>query len=146
MARKPTAKRVTRREAVALLGAGVVLGTASVPAQSGSQPEPRGGKECEGLATVSEYNRSGPPPHKKIMFVDSCCRETRNALLVGVAHPNTQPTQGGKKHLKPVEDKLSTAMLAEYCYMVWGLSEAEVMMLRKEVPRQLKIEVGEPMK
>lgn len=76
-----------------------------------------------GVANVAEHGKSGLAPHTRVMFVDSCCRETKNAILAGVGHVGARPTPSGQTHLKPLQDKLSSGVpLAEYCYMIWGLS------------------------
>ena len=140
MGRNPTAKRVTRREAVALIGAGAVFGTRPKAARARERVQGRG--PCDYDATVDEQTRSGPPPHTKIMFVNSCCSETKNAILAGVAHPQTKPTQAGQKHLKPLQDKLDTVALAEYVYMIWGLTGGDVERLNALIPKELGIDIS----
>ena len=139
MAKKASTKKVTRREAVALIGASAMFGAPlSVPVRG---PEPSEQIEpCAQAATVFEHSRSAPPPHKRILFVDGCCTETSNAILVGVEHTGRNPTPGGKKHLKPLQDKLVSNSLAEYVYMIWGLSEAEVKTLRERMPLMLNVD------
>jgi hypothetical protein len=138
MARRPTAKRITRRNAVALLGAGAVM--------AATRPEPvraqKPSKECAAQAPVRRYGQ----PTRRYLMADTCCEESRNAVLVGVEEPSFKPTQTGKMHLKALHMALLQEKLAEYCVMIWGLTEAQVNQIRAEVPKQLNLgdEIKQP--
>jgi hypothetical protein len=134
MTRKATGK-LTRRDAVALLGAGTVMST--VRTVSGSAPEPQSDAACNSDAVVVTY-KSG---NNQALLSYSCCNETLNAMLVGVAEPRRAPTGRGKKHLKKLRDELVAANLEEYCFMIWGLKEEQAKSLSKSVPTQIGLEI-----
>jgi hypothetical protein len=129
-------RKVTRRQAVALLGAGTVMST--VRAVPGSAEEAaQGNLACNDLAIVNTY-RTG---NTRALVSLSCCDETLNAVLAGVEEPKHRPTGPGKKHLKPLRDQLVAASLEEYCFMIWGLKKEQADGLSKSVPMQLGLEI-----
>jgi hypothetical protein len=131
---KQATRKVTRRQAVALLGAGTVMSTlGTVP---GSGEEPPQGLSCNDLAAVHTY-KSG---NSQALVSLSCCAETLNAVLAGVEEPKHRPTGPGKKHLKPLRDQLVASSLEEYCFMIWGLKKEQADGLSKSVPTQLGLE------
>jgi hypothetical protein len=134
MARKAT-RKLTRRDAVALLGAGTVMSTARTV--SGSAPEPQNEAACNSDAVVVTY-KSG---NNQALLSYSCCNETLNAVLVGVAEPRRNPTVRGKTHLKKLRDELVAANLLEYCFMIWGLKGDQAQSLLKAMPTQLGLEI-----
>jgi hypothetical protein len=139
MAKKSTAKNVSRREAVVMLGAGTVLGAITPGRAAGAQPgsaQPQKGPHpsCKVPADVNAYTGTNSDP---ILASLSCCDETLNAVLVGVEQAGKQPTTLGKTHLKPLQDGLNYAKLREYCFMIWGLEEKEARMLFETLPLKL---------
>jgi hypothetical protein len=136
MARQTT-RKVTRRQAVALLGAGTVISTVGTVPGSGEEPPQGGGLSCNDVATVHTY-KSG---NSQALISFSCCAETLNAVLAGVEEPKHRPTGPGKKHLKPLRDQLVAASLLEYCFMIWGLKKEQADGLSKSVPTQLGLEI-----
>jgi hypothetical protein len=135
MARQAT-RKVTRRQAVALLGAGTVMSTVGAAPGSG-EALPQGGLACNDVAIVNTY-RTG---NSQALVSYSCCAETLNAVLAGVEEPKHRPTGPGKKHLKPLRDQLVSASLLEYCFMIWGLKKEQADGLAKSVPMQLGLEI-----
>ena len=132
MARRPTTTRITRRDAVVLLGAGAVAGaTRTVPVRA-QQPKPP--KECQDEADVRRYGQ----PTRRYLVADTCCEESRTAILLAVEEQNHKPTINGKKHFKALRQALVEEKLAEYCVMVWGLDMEQVKTLRQQIPFQLK--------
>jgi len=140
MARKHTAKRLTRRDAVALLGAGTVFGTVRLESRHAGDFMQSGKDACKELAKVQKLSSGTGKNVRQVLFVDSCCSETKNAILVGVEDPGKKTTPNGKIHLAPVQRDLKAATLEEYCFMVWGLDEAQVKAMRDMVPTQLKLQ------
>ena len=139
MARKAT-RKLTRREAVTLLGTGAVVGTGST-ATSGAAGQPKH-PSCDQVADVKAYrNRS-----QQALVGYTCCDETKNAILVGVDDPAHNPTSRGKAHLKKWQGELKTANLLEYCFMVWGLDEAQIKTLLASFPKQMGFEPGQTAK
>lgn len=139
MARKPTAKKITRRDAVALLGVGAVVG-AALPEPVGARQGPK--QECAGEAPVDRYGQ----PTRRYLLADTCCDESRNAILVGVEEKNFKPTKNGKLHLKKLREALVEEKLAEYCLMIWGLTMPQVQQLRKQLPADLRLGDRDPEK
>ena len=136
MAKTRSPRGISRRDAVALLGAGTVLGTMGAEAEAttpvAAQPHP----SCDDPMVVDPLQTgTGTPPRLGLLSY-SCCDETKNALLVGVEEPMRKPTNRGKTHLKPLQTRLSQDNLEEYCFMIWGLSEAQVKTLRSTVTKQ----------
>ncbi len=137
MAKTSKPKKITRRDAVAILGAGTVFGAVRpepVHAREMVQPRP---DRCGGVAEVSEY--VGPGGHR-IILADTCCGESQTAILVGTQQPGRKPSPNGQRHLKPLTDRLTTANLEEYCYMVWGLTDAELKSVREMMPARLNLQ------
>jgi len=139
MARERTSKRLTRRDAVALLGAGTVFGTVRLESRHAGDFL-QAGKECKDPAKVLKLTAGTGKKARQILFVDSCCSETKNAILVGVEDPGKKATKLGKTHLAPVQRDLNAANLEEYCFMVWGLDEAQVKAMYDMVPTRLKLQ------
>jgi hypothetical protein len=142
MARKPIGRRITRRDAVMLIGAGAVVGPSRREAAAAGvarQPDP----SCKYPANVREIRRNGPSPHTRTLLVDGCCDATRNAVLVGVQNPGATPRPATKTHLAPLEERLEREKLAEYVFMIWGLTASEVKTLQKEIPAKLFPPTGE---
>jgi hypothetical protein len=115
-----------------MLSAGTMIGVVR-PAPAGGQPKD---PSCETPAQVGTYRRGS----RQAIISYSCCDETRNAVLVGVAEPQRQPTQRGRNHLQPLRNRLTVDKLDEYCFMIWGLDEKQVKMLFESVPSQLLME------
>jgi len=137
MAKTRSPRGISRRDAVALLGAGTVLSTIGAEAEAttpaAAQPHP----SCDDPMVVDALQTgTGTPPRLGLLSY-SCCDETKNALLVGVEEPMRKPTNRGKTHLKPLQTRLSQDNLEEYCFMIWGLSEAQVKTLRSTVSKEL---------
>ena len=135
MARKPTTRKLTRRDAVALIGAGtVVAAMRPTPAAAGGAAQ--GGIPCSKpaqTATLSKGNRQA-------IAALSCCEETRNAILVGIQEPKKTTSKGAKAHLGPIRDRLVTDNLEEYCFMIWGLDEKEATALYETTWKQMGFE------
>jgi hypothetical protein len=139
MARKPTTRKLTRRDAVALLGAGTVMAAVhpAAPAAEAAGAEAQGGGiACDKPGQVGTFGRGN---HQALASF-SCCEETRNAILVGVGEPKRQPNTRGKGHLKPLRDRLVVDNLEEYCFMIWGLNEQQARDLYTKVPRDMGYE------
>ena len=137
MARKAKTGKLTRRDAVAMLGAGTVLGVARTPPSMGEGAQ---GDHCdEGVAKVGTYKTS----NALALVSFSCCVETKNALLVGVKEPGETPvpTQRGKKHLQPLKVRLNNDHLLEYCFMIWGITGEQALRLFAEIPKQVGLQV-----
>jgi hypothetical protein len=134
MVRKAT-RKLTRRDAVALLGAGTVMSTVRTVSASGEEPR-QNEAACSRDAVVATYK--SPNGHALLSY--SCCNETLNAVLVGVAERGRVPTSRGKTHLKKLRDELLTANLEEYCFMIWGLKGDQATSLLKSVPTQLGLD------
>ena len=137
MARKPKTTKLTRRDAVAMLGAGTVLGVARTPltmAQTSQVQHP----SCDTPALVATYQGGAAQAVVSL----TCCEETKNALLVGVQEPGGKrmPTKRGKMHLQPLEYRLNNDNLLEYCFMIWGISGEQAKQLFDTVPKQFKLE------
>jgi hypothetical protein len=139
MARKAKTRKLTRRDAVAMLGAGTVLGVARTPLTAAKEVVQPDHPSCDVPAQVATYKRSN---NLAIVSV-SCCDETKNALLVGVQEPTgtRKPTPRGKTHLKPLEYRLNNDNLLEYCFMMWGISAAQAQQLFETMPKQFDLQV-----
>jgi hypothetical protein len=136
MARKTTARKLTRRDAVALMGAGTVM-AAVRPGPAAATPKGQKSKpECNMPAIVSTLGRGTA----EAIASYSCCDETRNAVLTGVGEPGKSATVQGKAHLAPLRNRLVNSNLLEYCFMIWGLKEEEAKTLFATVPQQFKFE------
>jgi hypothetical protein len=137
MARRTTSRKLTRRDAVALLGAGTVAGAVrTVP--TGAREVVQGGPSCKQEAPVGTF-RNGS---LLALTSYSCCEETRNAILVGVEDPGptVKPNPIGKAHLKALQTRLNSDKLEEYCLMIWGLSDSQVRKFFEALPVQLGFE------
>jgi hypothetical protein len=134
MPKKPTTAQITRRDAVAMLGAGPLMGVVR-PARQGSTVPGRPDPSCKDPADVTTFSNG-----TRDAFISySCCFETKNAVLTGVEEPGYRATPTGKAHLAPVRDRLIADRLDEYCYMIWGLSKEQVQELSKLVPERFKL-------
>jgi hypothetical protein len=135
MARKPTTRKLTRRDAVALMGAGTVMAAVRTPpvaAAEGAQGPVPCSKPAQ-TATLSKGSRQA-------IASLSCCEETRNAILVGVQEPQKTTSKGAKAHLGPIRDRLVADNLEEYCFMIWGLDEKEATSLYEGTWKQMGFE------
>lgn len=144
MAKSSKAKKITRRDAVVLLGAGAIAAhgqPASARTQSSQKP-PKAGRpdRCGKPATVEPYQftTSDGQVHQA-MLAATCCGESRNAVFVGVGKSGTSVSGGGPGHLKPMTDRLEVDQLDEYCFMIWGLTEAQVNQTREITTQTLKL-------
>jgi hypothetical protein len=119
MAKKTTARKLTRRDVV-VLGAGtVVAAMRSTPASAQDHPS------CDSPSVVETLAGRSRGKPRNVLVSYSCCEETKNAILVGVEEPKAQPTRRGKDHLKPLQTRLNYDALEEYCFMIWGLDEEQ---------------------
>ena len=139
MAKKAKTRKLTRRDAVAMLGAGTVLGVARAPLTAATPGGQQDHPSCDVPALVATYKRSS---NLAILSV-SCCEETKNALLVGVQEPTgtRQPTTRGKSHLKPLQHRLNNDNLLEYCFMMWGISATQAQQLFTTMAAQMDLQV-----
>ena len=144
MAKSSKSKKISRRDAVVLLGAGALVArgkraSASKSAdaqQSGGRPD-----RCKGDAIVVPYEfRIGSEVHQA-MLAYTCCRESQNAILVGVAEPQKTVSNNGQRHLKPMTDRLKVDRLDEYCFMIWGLTEQQAKSLQESSTKTLGLEL-----
>jgi hypothetical protein len=135
MAKQPTTTKLTRRAAVALMGAGTVA--AAVKAAPAKAAEGMQGKQECGTPALVETLGKG---NRQAIASFSCCDETRNALLAGVEEPKIRPRPTGKAHLRPLRDRLTSDNLEEYCFMIWGLDEKQARSLYDTVPQQMGFE------
>lgn len=149
---KKTDGTITRRKAVAMLGAGTVIG-AVLPDDTSALPTMQGDEACKRRAravryTSSQTGRGGGA--RRVLFVDSCCSETRNNILAGAGGPPTVPQ--GKDHLRDVVDNLRLATtdaserLEEYCFMLWGLTEKQLQYLRTQAETEFKLAIAPELK
>ena len=144
MAKSSKTKKITRRDAVVLLGAGA-LAAHGQPASARTQkpsspPKPKPGRpdRCGKPAVVEPYEfRTSDGQTHQAMLAATCCGESRTAVLVGVARPGISVSAGGPAHLKPLTDRLEVDQLDEYCFMIWGLTEQQANMLRESAPNTL---------
>lgn len=142
---KRTDGKISRRKAVAMLGAGTVIG-AVLPDDTRALPMMQGGDACKTAARAVRYS-SGT---RRVLLVDSCCSETRNNILAGVGGPPSVPQ--GKAHLKEVVDNLRLATtnasetLEEYCFMLWGLTEKQLQYMRTQAETGFKLAIAPPLK
>jgi hypothetical protein len=135
MARRTTSRKLTRRDAVALLGAGTVIGAVRT-APAASRAVAQGDISCDTPAVVGTLGRGS----RLGLFSYSCCEETKNALLVGVQEKNRKPTERGKAHLVGLQERLRYDNLEEYCFMLWGLNQEQAIQLAKTLPQQMGFE------
>jgi hypothetical protein len=131
MAKKSSGRRITRRDAITLIGAGAISGTAS-PAEA-QPPHP----SCDHPGAVTHYKKSA---NNAIVSL-TCCEETKNAILVGVEEQGKKATLRGKTHLKPLRDRLINDQLLEYCFMLWGLDQKQAQSLFDRLPKELGLEL-----
>jgi len=129
MAKKSSARRITRRDAITLIGVGAISGVPRAASARSPQPHP----ECKNPATVSHLHQGTT----QAIASYSCCEETKHAIFLGVGEPGT-PSSQGQTHLKPLQNELHNAQLLEYCFMMWGLTEAQAKNLYERVPKDLK--------
>jgi hypothetical protein len=125
MAKKSSGRRITRRDAITLIGAGAISGTAS-PAEA-QPPHP----SCDHPGAVT-HTRRAPTTQSSSL---TCCEETKNAILVGVEEQGKKATLRGKTHLKPLMDRLVNDQLLEYCFMLWGLDQKQANRYSTGYPR-----------
>lgn len=135
MAKKSNARRITRRDAITLIGVGAISGVPRTAAARYSPPPEH--PQCNNPAIVSQYRKGTT----EAIASFSCCEETKNAVLVGVAEPGRAATALGKKHLLPLQTRLDNSQLLEYCFMMWGLKEEEAKNLYQTVPKNLGFEL-----
>jgi len=90
---------------------------------------------CKEKARVTKQTIGTGGGQKTILDVHSCCRETRNVITKGFK----QLSSGGKAHLQALSDELATQSLEEYCFMVWGLDEKELVATREVVYNRLAL-------
>ena len=145
MAKSSKAKKITRRDAVVLLGASAIAAhgkPASARTQSPQKPSPKSGRpdRCGQPAVVTPYQftTSDGQVHQA-MLAHTCCDESRNAVFVGVGKPGKGVSAGGPGHLKPMTDRLAVDQLDEYCFMIWGLTEVQVNQARETTTQTLKL-------
>ena len=136
MAKKAKTRKLTRRDAVTLLGAGTVMGVARTPLATAGEVVQKDPK-CDNPCVAETYSKGSV----QLLVSYSCCEETRNAIFVGVQDPKGKPNQRGKDHLKPVQTRLNYDTLLEYCFMIWGIDEAQAKVLFNVVPKTLDISV-----
>jgi hypothetical protein len=142
MAKSSKAKKITRRDAVVLLGAGAIAAhgkPASAHAQTSQKP-PKAGRpdRCGKPATVEPYEfKTSDGQTHQAMLAATCCGESRNAVFVGVGKTGTGVSTGGPNHLKPMTDRLEVDQLDEYCFMIWGLTQQQSDLMRESAPKTL---------
>ena len=135
MARKPTTRKLTRRDAVALMGAGTVMAAVrAAPAEAAG--EAQGPVECSKPAQTTTLSKGS----RRAIASLSCCEETKNAILVGVQEPGKSVSKGAKTHLGPIRDRLVADNLEEYCFMIWGLDEKSAMRLYDNTWKEMGFE------
>jgi hypothetical protein len=137
MAKKRSSRKITRRDAVTMLGAAAVLGGARGKAEAAESAVQ--GLPCAGVAEVSEFDMVVNGKTRLAMMANACCGESRTAVLAGTEVPRHKPSANTKSHLKRLTDTLQTATLDEYCFMIWGLSEAQALSLYKTMPERLAL-------
>lgn len=137
MAKSSKTRKISRRTAVVMMGAGTLLasrGRASGRTRQPGKPRP---DRCVDPAIVVPYEfQLGGQTHHA-MLAATCCSESQNAILVGVEEAGRKPRPSGKSHLKPLTDRLNMDKLDEYCFMVWGLTEAQMNQMREVMPKTL---------
>ena len=136
MAKKRSSGKITRRDAVTMLGAGAVLG--GVRGKSEAAETLAQGPPCSTPATVREFDIIVGGKPRLAMLADTCCEESRTAVLAGTVG-GKQPTQNTRSHLKTLTDTLGRETLDEYCFMIWGLDRGQVNMLYSTVPERLAL-------
>lgn len=140
MAKSSKSRKISRRDAVVLLGTGVLVARgkgASARRAEGAQQPPGRPDRCKDDAVVVPYEfRIGSEVHQA-MLAFTCCRESQNAILVGVAEPQKTVSNNGQRHLKPMTERLKVDRLDEYCFMIWGLTDAQNKMLLESMPKTL---------
>ena len=135
MARKPTTRKLTRRDAVALMGAGTVMAAVRTGPAAAAETV-QGSVPCGKPAQTATLSKGG----RQAIASLSCCDETKNAILVGVQEPNKTTSKGAKAHLGPIRDRLVTDKLEEYCFMIWGLDQKEATALYENTWKQMGFE------
>jgi len=56
-------------------------------------------------------------------------------VLIGAGDTTRTPTPTGIAHLAPLRARLERDSLEEYCFMIWGLSEQQLKILRSTVSK-----------
>lgn len=144
MAKSSKSKKITRRDAVVLLGAGALAahGTPASARTQQTQKPPKSGRpdRCGKPAVVIPYEfKTSDGQTHQAMLAQTCCGESQNAVFVGVGKPGKNVTVGGPGHLKPMTDRLEVDQLDEYCFMIWGLTEAQVNQARETTTQTLNL-------
>jgi hypothetical protein len=128
MAESKTGKnrKISRRNMVALLGSGVVVGVAL------DGEDAAAGLPCDQPCDVFEYTTGTGSKTRTALVSGSCCKHTRTLIMKGPGGLNQQ----GTAHLKPLRNTLNRVTLEEYCYMTWGLDEGQVRQLQEYTQKQ----------
>ena len=137
MAKKRSSGKITRRDAVTMLGAGAMLG--GVCGNSEGAETLAQGPPCSMPANVTEFDIVVGGKTRLAMLADTCCEESQTAILAGTEVAGRKPTPNTKTHLKRLTDRLQASTLDEYCFMIWGLSQADVKSLYAMLPERLKM-------
>ena len=143
MAKSSKARKMSRRDAVVLLGASALVarGKRASAAKADGAQQPGRPDRCKGDAIVVPYEfRIGSEVHQA-MLAYTCCRESQNAILVGVAEPQKTVSGNGQRHLKPMTDRLKVDRLDEYCFMIWGLTETQAKQLQESSTKTLGLQL-----
>lgn len=135
MATAARPKKLSRRNMIALLGSGTVAGAMGTIAD----PVEARGISCDNPAFVRRQQPArgrtrGSTGTPGLLTSESCCVETRAAILKGFAAGTTR----GKTHLAPLKGELEHDTLEEFCVMVWGLTDVQRKELRNIVDAKIE--------
>jgi len=144
-ARKST--QVSRRRAVAALGAGVIGSTVAAGAQapkteptttkaasSGQPYPPLNTKSCVGHNTTSGF---GNARERKQLQLETCCVYLKDVLEHGFEGAQAEPKQLLKPFMTQLADEAQRDALMDYCYVQFDLTEAQLKIVREAARKAL---------
>jgi hypothetical protein len=127
---KSTTRKLSRRQAVTLLGSGVVM------LRPGAGEEPVTAATADACAAVQPIKgplgtATSSGVSRAVVLGNPCCQEGMEAFFTGFNHVKGNT----KAHLKDFAAALqdSRGELEEYCVMVWGLKKEDSDHLREEM-------------
>jgi hypothetical protein len=139
--------KVSRRQAVVALGAGLVGGSIGLSATQTPTPPPKSGAQsgaskfpkCDKKETTAVFQRKavGTNPPRQLQLA-SCCEYLRQVLDAGYK-TNLDPEIKGKlkQFITYLQEQHSQNLLLDYCFVQFDVKEEQLPALRNAVANAL---------